>query len=279
MNYAKTAILIILLTVILMAVGSLLGGVRGAFIAFLFALLLNGVSYWYSDKIILTMYKARVLSKKDYPRLYKTVEELSGNAGIPCPGIYIAEMKASNAFATGRDPEHSAVCLTRGIIELLNENQLRGVVSHELAHIRNRDTLIMTLTAALASAVMMIAYMARWGLLLGGFSRDRRDSSNIVGVIAVSIVAPIAALLVQMAISRSREYAADALAAGFSKDPESLADALENLDRSSKQNRSKISPATAHLFIVRPFSKGFISNLFSTHPPIAERAKRLRSMA
>ncbi len=279
MNYVKTALLLVALTVILMWIGGFVGGPRGALIAFMIALVINGVSYWYSDKIVLSMYKAKEVSREDIPGLVDVVEDLSANAGIPCPRVFVADVNAPNAFATGRDPEHAAVCVTRGILDLLDREELKGVLSHELAHIRNRDTLIMTVTAALASAIMMVAYMARWGAILGGFSRDREDSGNLIGLLAISIVAPLAAMLVQLAISRSREYAADARGAAISRDPGALARALEDLGRFSERYKFNAAPQTAHLFIVRPFKGSFIANLFSTHPPIEERVKRLRSMA
>jgi heat shock protein HtpX len=278
MNYAKTAFLLVVLTAILMWLGSLFGGARGVIIAFLVAMVLNGVSYWYSDRIVLAMYNAKELPREKYPHLYETIKGLSAGAGIPCPRICMAEIDAPNAFATGRNPENAALCLTRGVVELLDEDELKGVISHELAHIKNRDTLIMTITAALASAIMMIAYMARWAALFGGVSRDRRDSGNIIGLLAVSILAPFAALLVQLAISRSREYAADARGARIAKDPEGLARALEDLARFSERRKFNAAPQTAHLFIVQPLTGNFLANLFSTHPPVEERVKRLRSM-
>ncbi len=278
MNLIKTTLLLILMAAVLMLFGGLIGGARGAMIAFLFSLVINGVSYWYSDKIVLSMYGASELSRQEHPAVYDMVTELSGFAGIPMPRIYSAPVDAPNAFATGRDPEHSAVCVTRGALRLLDRDELRGVLSHELAHIRNRDTLTMTVTAALASAIMMLANMARWGAILGG-SRDRENSSNVLTLVVMAIVAPLAALLVQMAISRSREYAADALGAKISRDPGSLARALEDLASYAKRSPLAVPPQTAHLFIVNPFSGSFISNLFSTHPPMAERVRRLRSMA
>ncbi len=279
MNYMKTAFLLAVMAGLLMWIGRLLGGATGVMIAFVVAMVVNGVSYWYSDRIVLKMYKAKELPRNEYPRLYEMVGGLSANAGIPGPRIYMAEIAAPNAFATGRDPENGALCLTRGLLDLLDEDEIKGVISHELAHIRNRDTLIMTVTAALASAIMMIAYMARWAALLGGFSRGRRDSGNIVGLLAISILAPVAALLVQMAISRSREYAADSAGAGIAKDPNGLARALEDLARSSGTRKLNAPPQTAHLFIVRPLAGNFLAGLFSTHPPVEERVKRLRSMA
>ncbi len=279
MNYAKTALLLVALTVLLIWIGGLIGGPQGAMVALLVALIVNGISYWYSDKIVLKMYKAREIPRDEFPRLFEMVEQLSGNAGIPCPRVYMTKVSAPNAFATGRDPGNAALCLTKGLVDLLDEEELRGVISHELAHVSNRDTLIMTVTAALASAIMMLAYMARWAAIFGGFSRDRRDSGNLISLLAISILAPLAAMLVQLAISRSREYAADAGGARISKDPNGLARALEDMASLSQQRKFAAAPQTAHLFIVQPLTGGFLANLFSTHPPIGERVKRLRSMS
>jgi heat shock protein HtpX len=278
MNYFKTAMLIVVLTAILMWIGSLVGGPRGVMIAFIFALVMNGVSYWYSDRIVLKMYRAKEISEERHPGLFDTVRRLSANAGIPCPRIFIADMDVPNAFATGRDPEHGALCLTRAIMDLLDEDELEGVISHELTHIRNRDTLIMTVAAALASAVMMIAYMARWAAILGGFDRDREGGGGLIGLLAVSILAPFAAMLVQMAISRSREYAADAGGARISGRPEGLARALQDLSRYSGRGRVNAPAQTQHIFIVPLSIKGLMGNLFSTHPSTEERVRRLRSM-
>ncbi|MFC1480067.1 zinc metalloprotease HtpX [Candidatus Omnitrophota bacterium] len=279
MNYAKTAFFLVVLAAILIWIGSLIGGPRGAMIAFLVAMVINGVSYWYSDRIVLKIYNAKELKREECSHLYEMVEHLAGSAGVPCPRICMAPIDVPNAFATGRDPENAALCLTKGVLDLLDEDEIKGVISHELAHIKNRDTLIMTVTAALASAIMMIAYMARWAAILGGFSKGRRGSDNIIGLLAVSILAPLAALLVQMAISRSREYAADAVGAKIAKDPNGLARALEDLERFSKQRKFNAQPQTAHLFIVQPLTGNFLATLFSTHPPVEERVKRLRSMA
>jgi heat shock protein HtpX len=279
MNYVKTALLLVVMTAILMWIGGLIGGPSGVTIAFLVAMAINGLSYWYSDKIVLKMYNAQELPRDRYDGIYRIVEELSANAGIPCPRVCMADIKASNAFATGRNPANAALCLTRGIIDLLDEEEIRGVISHELAHVKNRDTLIMTVTAAMASAIMMIAYMARWAAILGGYSRDRRDSGNLIGLLAVSIIAPIAAVIVQLAISRSREFAADARGAQIARNPLGLARALEDLERSAKVYRFDAAPQTQHLFIVKPAPANFVANLFSTHPSTAERVKRLRSMA
>lgn len=279
MNFIKTTLLLVIMAALLIWIGGLIGGPRGAMVAFIFAILLNGISYWYSDRIVLAMYRAKELSRSDHPEIYNMVSELSRHAGIPCPKIYHNSLEVPNAFATGRNPEHAVLCVTAGAMRLLDKRELRAVLSHEIGHVRNRDTLIMTVTAALASAIMMLAYMARWGAILGGFSRNREDSGNLISLLAISIVGPLAALLVQMAISRSREYAADAFGARISRDPGSLARALEDLSAYAKKSKFSAQPQTAHLFIVNPFSGGGISNLFSTHPPVEERVKRLRSMA
>jgi len=279
MNYIKTGLLLLILTLLLVWTGGFLGGARGAVIAFTLALAVNGISYWYSDRIVLALYKAREVPERQFYHLYNVVRELTESAGLPMPKIYMVENESPNAFATGRNPEKAVVCVTRGLLELLDEKELKGVLAHELAHVKNRDTLTMTVTAALAGAVMMLAYMARWAAIFGGYSRDRRDSGGIVSLIAISILAPIAAVIVQLAISRSREYAADRQGAYFAKDPMGLADALRRLSEAAKVRPMKEAlPQTAHLFIVNPFRASFIANLFSTHPPIDERIKRLRQM-
>lgn len=278
MNYVKTGILLVVLTLILIWIGNLIGGPRGAMFAFAIAIIINGVSYWFSDKIVLTMYRAYAIPKSQYYHLYKLVGELASNAGLPMPRLYMIENKAPNAFATGRDPGHACLCVTKGILELLEENELRGVLAHELAHVKNKDTLIMTVTAALAGAIMMLANIARWAAIFRGGSRNRSGSGNLFGLIALSIVAPIAAIIVQLAISRSREYGADDRGAHIANDREGLASALNKLGLASRQRGLNASPQTAHLFIVTPFSGSFIANLFSTHPPIKERIKRLRAL-
>jgi heat shock protein HtpX len=279
MNYLKTGILMVCLAVILIWIGSLIGGARGAVIAFLFALIINGVSYWFSDKIVLKMYKAQEVSRQDNPDLYGMVEELSKNAGLPMPKVCIADISAPNAFATGRNPEHAALCATKGLIDLLDKEELRGVLSHELGHVANRDTLIMTVTAAMASAIMMLAYMARWAAIFGGFEKGgRRDSGNLIGLIAISIIGPLAAMMVQLAVSRSREYAADKAGAQIAKNPLGLARALEDMSSVAGKYKFSPQPQTAHLFIFPPLKGSFVANLFSTHPPTEERIKRLRGM-
>ena len=277
MNYIKTGLLLAALTILLVWVGAVFGGPRGAMIAFIFALIINGVSYWYSDKIVLKLYKAKEVPERQFYHLYNLVKELSRSGGLPMPKIYMVENSSPNAFATGRNPEKAVVCVTRGLLELLDENELKGVLAHELAHVKNRDTLIMTVTAAIAGAIMMLAYAARWAAIFSG--RDRRGSGNIISLLAVSIIAPLAAIVVQLAISRSREYAADRQGAYIAKDPMGLAGALGRLSEAAKARPMKeAAPQTAHLFIVNPFRASFITNLFSTHPPIAERVKRLRQL-
>ena len=280
MNYVKTGLLLVALTILLIWMGLIFGGPRGAMIAFIVALIINGVSYWYSDKIVLKLYRAKEVPERQFYHLYNLVKELSRSGGLPMPKIYMVENSSPNAFATGRNPEKAVVCVTRGLLELLDENELKGVLAHELAHVKNRDTLIMTVTAAIAGAVMMLAYMARWAAILGGYSRDRRGSGNIISLLAISLVAPLAAIVVQLAISRSREYAADRQGAYIAKDPIGLANALGRLSEAAKARPMRgASPQMAHLFIVNPFRASFITNLFSTHPPIAERVKRLQQLA
>ena len=278
MNYIKTGILLVILTLLLVWIGGMFGGPRGAMIAFIFALVLNGVSYWYSDKIVLRLYRAKEVPEDQFYHLYNMVKELSQSANLPMPRIYMVEQKSPNAFATGRNPEKAVVCVTKGLLELLDEDELKGVLAHELAHVRNRDTLIMTVTATIAGAIMLLASMARWAAIFGGYSRSRRGSGNLFSLIAISILAPIAALIVQLAISRSREYAADRQGAYVAKNPIGLANALRRLQDAQRVHPMQASPQTAHLFIVNPSRASFITKLFSTHPPVEERIRRLRGM-
>ncbi len=280
MNYMKTAILLVALAVLLIWVGGLIGGPRGAMIAFIFALVLNFGSFWFSDRIVLAMYKARELPESRFPETYQIVEELATDANMPRPKVYLAPNDTPNAFATGRDPEHAVVCVTRGILDMLNREELKGVIAHEMAHIKNRDTLIMTVTATLASAIMMLAYMARWTAIFGGFGGrgSRNRSGGIIGLLAISILAPLAAILIQLAISRSREYGADDRGAHMAGSGEGLATALGKLHAASSRYRMNASPQTAHLFIVNPLSGNFIAGLFSTHPPVDKRVERLKAL-
>ena len=276
MNYIKTGLLLVILMLLLVWVGSFLGGPRGALIAFIFALFLNGISFWYSDKIVLAIYKAHEVPEDKFHHLYTIIRDLSRSAGLPAPKVYMVDSRSPNAFATGRSPVKACVCVTRGLLELLDERELKGVIAHELAHVKNRDTLIMTVTATIAGAIMILANMARWAAIFGGYSRNRRGAGNLFSLLAISIVAPFAALIVQLAISRSREYAADRNGAYFARDARGLASALKRLKQAAKvRPMEEASPQTAHLFIVNPFRPSAIAKLFSTHPPVEERVKRL----
>ena len=279
MNYMKTFVLLLTLTLILIWVGNVFAGPRGAVIAFVFALFLNVGSFWFSDKIILSMYRAREVTRNDVPELYNIVEDLIIGAQLPMPKVYMMQQKVPNAYATGRDPNHAAVCVTDGIMSLLTEDELKGVLAHELAHIKNRDTLIMTIAATVAGAIMLIASMARWAAIFGFGGRGGRNrGGNVFALLAVAIVAPIAALIVQLAISRTREYAADRRGARFAHSPYGLASALKKLESAAKNHPMPASPQTAHLFIVNPLRGNMLATLFSTHPPIEKRLARLQSL-
>lgn len=279
MNYMKTFVLLLTLTLLLIGIGNMFAGPRGAMIAFAFALVLNVGSFWFSDKIVLKMYAAKEISKNEAPELYGIIEDLIIDAKLPMPRVYIMPQEVPNAFATGRDPDHAAVCVTKGIMNLLTEDELKGVLAHELAHIKNRDTLIMTIAATVAGAIMMIASMARWAAIFGGFGgRGRNRGGSIFSLLAVAILAPVAAMIVQLAISRTREYAADKRGAGFAHSPHGLAGALKKLDDAAGRHRMNASPQTAHLFIVNPLRGNFLATLFSTHPPIEKRVERLQSL-
>ncbi|MEE8359976.1 MAG: zinc metalloprotease HtpX [Candidatus Omnitrophota bacterium] len=276
MNYMKTFVLLLTLTLILIWLGHMFAGPRGAVIAFVFAFFLNIGSYWFSDKIVLSMYGAKEVERHRAPVLHTIVEDLCIDASLPMPRIYIMPKEVPNAFATGRDPDHAAVCVTDGITKFLSEEELKGVLAHELAHIKNRDTLIMTITATIAGAIMLIASMARWAAIFGGRGRGR--GGNVLTLLAIAIVAPLAALIVQLAISRTREYAADRRGAGFAHSPYGLANALKKLEQSAKRHSMNATPQTAHLFIVNPLRGGILATLFSTHPPLEKRVARLESM-
>ena len=284
MNALKTGLLLSLLTVLLVFIGRLLGGTSGAMAAFIVALLINLVSYWFSDKIVLAMYQAKPLSETEAPQAYRVVREIAFRIHMPMPKLFWIATRTPNAFATGRSPNHASVVVTSGLLELMNEEELKGVLAHELSHVKNRDTLVMTVAAAVAGAISMVASWARWGLMWGGGSRDndRRSGSGVlqlVEVLLIAILAPLAAMLIQLAISRTREYGADDSGAHLAGTPNGLASALEKLDRANRDYPlPDANPATAHLFIVNPLSAGAMASLFSTHPPIAERIRRLRSM-
>lgn len=277
MNYLKTAVLLALLTAILVFFGGLVGGRQGAIIALLVAGVMNFVSYWYSDKIVLKMYRAKEVTETEAPGLYNIVRDLTMKANMPMPRVYIMEQDTPNAFATGRNPEHAAVAVTTGIMKLLNREELTGVLGHELAHVMNRDILIATVAATIAGAISYLSQMAYFASLFGG--RDEREGSNPLALIVMMIVAPLAAMVVQMAISRSREYGADAGGANIAGNPIYLANALRKLDYYNKRIPMEVpNQATAHMFIVSPLSGGGVVKLFSTHPPIEERIKRLEAM-
>ena len=281
MNILKTGFLLALLTVLLVFVGQLIGGSQGATTAFVFALLMNLGAYWFSDKFVLAMYRAKPLGEAEAPQVYRAVRELAAREHIPMPKLYWLPTATPNAFATGRSPKHAAVAVTSGLLELMSEEELKGVLAHELSHVKNRDTLVMSIAAAVAGAISMLASWARWGLMSGGRS-DRRNSNaavQLVALLIIAILAPLAAMLIQLAISRTREYGADETGARLTGNPHGLAGALEKLDAAVRAHPlPDANPATAHLFIVNPLRAGAIATLFSTHPPIQERVRRLRSM-
>jgi heat shock protein HtpX len=278
MNTMKTFLLMALLTVMFVMIGGALGGQSGMTIALLIAGVMNFVSYWWSDKIVLKMYGAKELTRNDDPELFRMTEELTQRANLPMPKLYKIEGDQPNAFATGRDPNHSAVAVTEGITRLLTREELRGVIAHELAHIKNRDILIGTVAATFAGAISYLANMAQWAMIFGGRSSDDEEGSNPVTGILMMILAPIAAMLVQMAISRSREFLADETGAQMSGNPLSLASALRRLHAGAERIPMHATPATAHMFIVNPLTGGSFMNLFSTHPPMDERIARLEAM-
>lgn len=280
-NTLKTTFFLAVLSVLFIFIGSILGGQNGATMALVMAGVMNIGAYWFSDKIVLAMYRARQVTEKEAPELYSVVRELTMRAGLPMPKVYIMDNPAPNAFATGRNPEHSAVAVTTGILSLLSRDELGGVVAHELSHIKNRDILISTVAATIAGAISYITHMASWGLMFGGGRRDNDDRNPLGSVVAIAvmILAPIAAMLIQMAISRSREYKADESGAAICGNPLSLAGALKKLHAGSRRIPMEANPATAHMFIVSPLTGGGMLSLFSTHPPIEERIARLEAMA
>ena len=277
-NTVKTALLLGALTGLLMLIGGLIGGRGGVYIAFIFALILNFGSYWFSDKIVLKMYKAREVSESAAPDLYSIVRNLALKAALPMPRVYIIPEETANAFATGRNAEHAVVAVTEGIMRILSKEELEGVIAHELSHIKNGDMLIASIAATIAGAIGMLATMAQWSAIFGGGRSDDDDHGGIIGLIAMAIVAPLAATVIQMAISRSREFMADTGSANITKNPYGLAAALEKLTRASQIIPMNANPSTAHLFIVNPLTGKSLMNLFSTHPPLEERIARLRSM-
>ena len=277
MNMLKTTVLMVGLTLVLVWAGAALGGRSGMAMALIFAMAMNLFTYWFSDKIVLKMYKAKEVSENAAPELYSTVRRLAQKAEIPMPKVYIIEQDQPNAFATGRNPGHAAVAVTTGIMRILGREELEGVIAHELSHVKHRDILIGTIAATVAGAISYLAHMAQWAMIFGGRSDDDEGGSP-VATIVMMIVGPIAAMLIQMAISRSREYAADEGGARLAGNPRYLASALKKLDMTSRQIPMDAQPATAHMFIVNPLSGGGLLKLFSTHPPVEERIARLEAM-
>ena len=280
-NNIKTLFLLVALTAIMIFMGNLIGGQQGMIVAFIMAMGMNFFSYWFSDKMVLRMYNAQEVEPAQAPELHQIVEELAREAGLPKPRVYIIPTESPNAFATGRNPEHAVVAVTQGILRLMTPTELKGVLGHEMGHVKHRDILIQTVAATLAGAIMMVANMAKWGAVMGaGSSQEGEDRGGMgsLGLLVMAIMAPFAAMLIQMAISRSREYLADQAGARFSHSPESLASALEKLAYGVQETPMQASPATEPLFIVNPLTGGGLMSLFSTHPPIEERIARLRAM-
>ncbi|HEY7352981.1 MAG TPA: zinc metalloprotease HtpX [Terriglobales bacterium] len=275
-NTFKTAFLLTALTLLLMFLGRIFGGQNGMLLALVIAAVMNFASYFYSDKIALAMYRAKPVTREELPRAYQIVERLTQKIGIPMPKMYVIPTDSPNAFATGRNPEHASVAVTQGILGLLNDEELEGVLAHELGHVRNRDILISSIAATIAGAITYLAEIARWGMIFGGYggNREEREGGGF-GALLMLILAPIAAFLIQLAVSRSREYQADATGAHFTGNPYALASALAKLDAYSKRRPLSATPSTAHLFIIQPFLGMGLGSLFSTHPPIAKRIERL----
>src|ERR1700678_3868819 len=278
-NTFKTAFLLTALTLLLMFFGRYFGGENGMILALVFAAVMNFVSYFYSDKIALAMYRAQPVTREELPRAYAAVERLAPKMGIPMPKIYVIPTESPNAFATGRNPQHASVAVTHGILGLLNDEELEGVLAHELGHVNNRDILISSVAATLAGAITMLASMGKWAMIFGGYGRGERSGNDrggggLAGLLML-FVAPIAATLIQLAVSRSREYQADATGAHFTGNPYALASALQKLDTYSRRVPMQATPSTAHLFIIAPLLGISFGGLFSTHPPIAKRIERL----
>jgi len=277
-SFVKTTLLLGFLTGLLVIVGRAIGGPGGMIFAFLIAIAMNFGAYWYSDRVVLRMYRAREVSREEAPGLHAIVEALVSRTEIPRPRVYIVPTSTPNAFATGRNPEHAAVAVTEGILNLLNREELEGVLAHELAHVKNRDTLISTIAATIAGAISMVATWARFAAIFGGMGRRERQG-GILGFIFLAILAPIAAMIIQFAISRTREFGADRTGAEISGKPRALASALRKLESGvSSAPMEKGDPSTAHLFIVNPFKKVSLGNLFSTHPRTEERIERLMGL-
>jgi len=278
MNGIKVTMMMLGLMLLFMWVGFLVGGQNGMIMAFVMAAVMNFFAYWFSDKMVLRMYRAREISEADHPRLYRIVKRVATQAMIPIPRVYIVPSKAPNAFATGRNVDHAAVATTEGLLELLNDDELEGVIGHEMAHIMNKDMLVGTIAATFAGAVGILASMARWGAIFGGYGRSDNRSNNAIGLLVAAIVAPLAAMLIQMAISRQREYKADRIGAKVSGKPLALAAALKKIHSAPVRLNLEDRPATAHLMIANPLSGKGLTNLFSTHPPVQKRIELLQKM-
>ncbi len=284
MNTLRTTILLALLTALLVWAGDLIGGRQGAVVALIFAGAMNFFSYWFSDRMVMAMYRAKEVTPDDDPELHGIVRELAQRAGLPMPRVFVLPQETPNAFATGRNPQHAAVAVTAGIRRILTKRELAGVLGHELAHVMNRDILVGTIAATLAGAIGYLAWMAQWAMIFGGGrGRDNEGGGNIFGLLFMMIVAPMAAMIIQMAVSRSREYGADAGGAKITGDPLALASALRKLQMASERIPLHVNEATAdataHMFIVSPLTGGGLRSLFSTHPPVEERVARLEAMA
>ncbi|MCL4498263.1 MAG: zinc metalloprotease HtpX [Deltaproteobacteria bacterium] len=283
MNYFKTFLLMLVLTGILIVAGGAIGGEQGMVIALIFAAVMNLGTYWFSDKVVLSMYHAVPVTEAEYPELYSIVRNLAARGNIPMPKVYIVDEETPNAFATGRNPNHAAVCVTTGIMKILNANELSGVIGHELTHVKNRDILISSIAATVAGAISMLAWMAEWGAMFGGFGGRSDDrEGNIIGIIAMAIIAPLIATMIQLAISRQREYAADKGGAMLSGNPMYLASALNKLEAGNEEEpmqANQMTHATAHMFIVNPLRGGAFKSLFSTHPSTEDRIEKLKEMA
>jgi heat shock protein HtpX len=277
-NIFKTTLLLTVMTLLLMLAGRAFGGENGMFIALIFAGIMNFVSYFFSDKIALAMYRAQPVTREQLPRVYNIVERLSQKVGLPMPKVYVIPTDSPNAFATGRNPNHASVAVTQGILGLLNDDELEGVIAHELGHVRNRDILISSIAATLAGAITWLAHIAQWGMIFGGYGGRDREGRGGGGLAAIIMIflAPFAAMLIQLAVSRSREYAADDTGAHWTGNPYALAIALAKIEKYSSRTPLVATPSTAHLFIIQPFLGGMsFGSLFSTHPPTAKRIERL----
>lgn len=279
-NQLKTLVFMSVLTALVVLAGNALGGQTGMIMAFGFAILMNGASYWYSDKMVIKMTKSYPVERNDNPQFYDMVRDLARNAEIPMPKLYITPSAQPNAFATGRNPSHAAVAVTEGLLHSLDRDELEGVIAHELAHIKNRDILIGTLAAVMAGVISMLANWAQWALMFGGLGgSDDDEGAGGLAALPVIILAPLAAMLIQMAISRSREFLADSTGANIAGGSRGLAHALLKLEQGARMRPMEVSPAASHMFIVNPLSGKRLMNLFSTHPPIAERVRRLSNIS